>query len=334
MKLLFITHKVHELDDEYAFTSQWAEEFQRQGFSVTIMCLEKGGYQGPCEVISLGKEKGNNHFVSVLTCIKYIITHKHDRVFVHMNPKWTVVGSWYWWATKTPVYLWYTHYTMHLPLRISHWLCKRLFCATKESMPQYENDPKKVVTGHGVDTTFWNMELPARDQRKAKTQLLSVHRISRSKHIDLTIRALALLPDEYTLTQYGPVYENDYHEELNALIKELKLEKRVFLNGPVPMPELKKIYPQYNVMVNMAGATIDKTMVEGMCAGAHPVVSRDNAIAIGLTSAPVSDTPEALAEYIKNLEPEPIENIVAIAKNKHSLQTLIENMSAYIKKGE
>ena len=43
MKLLFITHKVHELDDDLAFATLWAEEFNRQGFRLRLYQLHPSG---------------------------------------------------------------------------------------------------------------------------------------------------------------------------------------------------------------------------------------------------------------------------------------------------
>ncbi len=332
-KLLFITHKIHELDDDFAFTTLWAQEFQRQGFDVIVLCLEKGVHTSPLFVLSLGKEEGLSHMRSLMRFYKYLFTIPHDRVFVHMNPKWIVAGSWFWFIFQTPTYLWYTHYTIHFPLRIAHFLCKRLFAATKESMPQYDNDPKKIVTGHGIDMRFWEMNTPARSEREPQHHLLSVHRICRSKRIHLTIEALALLPEQYTLTHYGPVFEKDYQQELNELVLKLQLSHRVTFMGSVPMPELRNIYPRFNVMINMAYATIDKTMVEGMCAGVHPIVSSNNATAIGLTTSPYDDTPKSIAEYIQKLELVSIETLQTIARHKHSLTSLITNMSNYIRVG-
>lgn len=333
MKLLFITHKIHELDDDFAFTSLWVQEFQRQGFEVDVICLEKGIHNNDFKVYSLGKENGASPWKSLFTFWKLITSLKYDRVFVHMNPKWVLAGAWYWALKGTPVYLWYTHYTTHLPLKTSHWLCKRLFCATKDSMPQYEGDPKKIVTGHGIDLSFWNMEVPARDLRKPKTDLLSVHRICRSKRPHLSVLALKFLPEEYNLCIYGRELEGDYAREFKELMKSLGLENRVKLAGPVPMPELRKIYPQYQIMLNMAMDTIDKTMVEGMMAGLEIVATPHNAAAIGLPHAPIAETPEAIAEYIKNLNLSPVEELQKIAQEGHSLSALVRKMGRYIQAG-
>ena len=333
MKLLFITTKIHERDDDFAFASLWVKEFIRQGFDISVICHEKEVYTDNFPVYSLGREKGFSKFKSMLIFLKLILSLDYDRVFVHMNPKWIVPGALFWRIKNTPVYLWYTHYTMHFPLRVSHWLCKRLFCATKNSMPQYEGDPKKIVTGHGIDMRFWDFDATPQNERRAKTELLSIHRVCRSKRLDLVIKALKFLPDEYTLTVYGRELEDNYAKEIKDLIKELNLVDRVKLMGSVPMPELLKIYPQYQIMVNMALETIDKTMIEAMLAGLQVVTTSNNARAIGLPDFPKEETPEAIAEYIKNINFLSIEESRKIVKENHSLESLVKKMGEYIKAG-
>lgn len=334
MKLLFITHKIHELDDDFAFASLWVQEFMRQGIEVQVICLEQGVHTAPFIVHSLGKERGKSNLSVALRFFRLITTLRYDRVFVHMNPKWVMAGAWYWWYRKIPIYLWYTHYTMHLPLRVSHFFCRRLFAATKESMPHYEGDPKKIVTGHGVDTRFWDMEIITREARKPRHELLAVHRICRSKRLHLAITALTHLPDEYTLTVYGRVLEQDYYGELMSLIAQNNLRNRVTFKGSVPMPALRAIYPQFQIMVNMAPETIDKTIVEGMLAGVQPITTRGNAEAIGLPHAPSDDSPQSIATYIINLELLPIHELQTIAATRHSLESLIFKMLSYISYGD
>lgn len=333
MKLLFITHKIHERDDDFAFAILWIKEFIRQGFDAEVICLEKRDFSGGFPVYSLGKEKGASAWQSLLEFWKLIATLKYDRVFVHMNPKWVAAGAFYWRIKKIPVYLWYTHYTMHLPLRVSHFLCKRLFCATPESMPQYEGDAKKIVTGHGVDLNFWDGKILPREERRPKHDLLSVHRICRSKRLHLAVGALKFLPQEYNLTIYGRVLEQDYFDEVKNFIAESGLIGRVHFMGSVPMPELRGIYSLYQIMVNMAPETIDKTIIEGMLAGVEPVTTAGNAKAIGIPAAPFADTPEEVARYILNMNFLDTGELRQIAKDGHSLAALIKKMNQYIKPG-
>lgn len=337
MRLLFITPKINERDDDFSFCALWAQAFVRAGFEVSVICLEAGIHSLTMPVYSLGREKGWSRWRSFLYFQWLIMRIPHDRVFVHMNPRWLAAGAWYWWLKKIPTYLWYTHYTRTLALKISDKIVKRMFAATAASLPQYNNDPRKVVLSHGIDLSFWDMSLPGLEARKPKTELLAVHRISRSKRIDIVLRALKLLPAEYTLTHYGraldPTRDPDYEKEIRLLAAEPELAGRVKFMGSLPMPELKKIYPQYSVLVNMVPGTIDKSVLEAMYCGVTPVVIQAQAEAIGYPDAPTADTPEALAQYIKNLVPVNPEIPRAIVRERHSLDNVVAQMSKFILAG-
>jgi glycosyltransferase involved in cell wall biosynthesis len=206
-----------------------------------------------------------------------------------------------------------------------------MFAATKQSLPQYEGCQKKVVTGHGVDIDFWHRPNSCQDEK----QLLMVHRLSRSKRVEIGIKTLALLPREYTLTIYGRPIDREYFEELQNLVTELKLKDRVTFAGPLPMPELRAIYPQYRIMINMASETIDKTMLEAMCNGVFPVTTPDNSQAIGLLDAPAKDATEEVASFVLKAEIERYtdEQLLAIVRDRHSLTQLVAKMAEYIKIG-
>jgi glycosyltransferase involved in cell wall biosynthesis len=224
---------------------------------------------------------------------------------------------------------------MHIHLWLSHLFCKRLFAATAQSMPMYAADSKRVITGHGVQVDFWDAEGNASVQKRAATELVSVHRLCRSKRLDIVINALALLPSPYTLTVYGRDVEKDYVLELHELIALKKLENRVTFKGPVPMAALRQIYPQYGSMVNMAFETIDKTMLEGMVCGVYPVTTKRNAEAIGLPYAPLDDTPQAVANFIAHMHEHtlPPAELKRIVVEHHSLSALVKKMTEYVRKG-
>ena len=58
MKLLFISQKIDEKDDDLAFTAQWIDAFIADGYEVTTLCLQKGEFDDRFPVYSLGKESG------------------------------------------------------------------------------------------------------------------------------------------------------------------------------------------------------------------------------------------------------------------------------------
>ncbi|MBI4268466.1 glycosyltransferase family 4 protein, partial [Candidatus Uhrbacteria bacterium] len=321
--LIFITQKIHQDDDDLAFIILWIKEFIRQGIGVQVICLEKGEFDGSFPVHSLSKENGYGTLRRACRFLKLIFTLEYDRVFVHMNPEYFTLGGWYWWLKRVPMYLWYTHYTMHAHMRLAGWLCKRLFAATRQSLPQYEGSPKKVITGHGIDVDFWRSTPSENNQSPQK--LLTVHRLCRSKRLEFGIMALKYLPEEYSLTVYGRDVEKDYVQELLELVTAERLEHRVTFKGPLPMHQLKEVYAQHRVMVNMASETIDKTMLEGMLFGVYPITTKTNSEAIGLPASIGRDDPKEIAKFILSEKWKPYDSVYLanIVKDRHSLSSLV-----------
>lgn len=333
--LLFITQKIHQNDDDLAFVILWIKEFIKQGVEVRVICLERGVFDNSFPVYSLGKEEGRGKLARVIRFWRLIFTLKYNRVFVHMNPEYFTLGGWYWFLTRKPMYLWYTHYTMHIHMRLAGWFCKRMFAATKQSLPQYEGSQKKIITGHGIDLNFWLDGSGAQSNENSAKKLLTIHRLCRSKRLELGIKALKYLPEEYRLDVYGRDVEKDYVAEIYELVKKEKLGHRVTFKGPLPMPEVKNLYKKYRVMVNMASETIDKTMLEGMLVGVYPVTTKGNSQAIGLPISIDSDDPKEIAEFIlsgqwRNYDVKYLQNIV---RERHSLSALINKMNKYIVNG-
>ncbi len=336
MKLLFITQKIHGQD---AFGALWAEEFVRRGYEVHVVCLEARVQEGmqalgrtepfAFTVHSLGKENGAGKIRQILAFWKLIATLRYDRVFIHMAPVWGLLGAWLWIPARTPVYLWYTHYKMQAGLWMLGHYARRMFCATPQSLPQYDASPKKVVVGHGIDLRFW----PRRDNACTDpTRLLTVHRLSRSKRVEISLRALLLLPD-CTLDIYGIEAEPDYVAELKTLVSQLGLSARVTFHGTIPMKDLPALYARHRFILNMATETIDKTMLESMTCGCIPVVTPRNAAAIGLQMCPTSDTPEGVAAFIREaIAASPVtgEELYAIVQERHSLPSLVAKMDSFI----
>jgi len=336
--LLFITQKLHGQD---AFGVLWAKAFMKRGYRVTVLCLEyrpeelsKVLEQDPLpfEVYSMGKEHTSSKVRQIFTFIRLISTLKYDSVFIHMAPVWMTLGWWVWLIRNKPVYLWYTHYKMQLGVKLVMLFGKRAFCATPQSLPQYPGHPKKIVTGHGIDLSFW----PQRENKATDPMhLLGVFRLSRSKRVEICIRALSLLPG-YRFDIYGIRAELDYADELETLIKELHLEDRVKIHPSVPAKDLPALYVQHRLILNMASETIDKTMLEAMTCGCYPVTTAANAAAIGIPSAPSEDTPEAVAMFIKahaHKAPIDADEMYRVVEEGHSLDALIEKMDVYIAKG-
>jgi glycosyltransferase involved in cell wall biosynthesis len=339
MKLLFVTIKLHA---QHAFVALWARAFAARGYEVELVVLEDrrdlaAAVLGedsalPFTVHSLGKDRGYGKPRQALRFWEVITRVRPDRVFIHGVPVWGLLGSWHFVPMRVPTYLWYTHYTTGPSLRVTARYAKRLFCATDQSLPQYARSPKKVVTGHGIDLAYW----PKRPNTSERaTRLVCVHRLSRSKRVELLLRALTLLPDDYTLDIYGEVTDPSYVAELEALVEELDLRTRVAFQGSAPVRALPAIYARHPLILNMASETIDKTMLEAMTCGCYPVVTPRNAAAIGLPPGP-DDHPEAIAAFVArhaNRAPVSAHEMYRIVAERHSLDRLIERLDFYIRPG-
>jgi len=328
MRLLFITQKVHGQD---AFVHLWVQAFQRRGYEMQLLCLSAPPESVDIPLVSMGKEEGVGKCRQVWNFWRAIVRLRYDRVFIHMSPVWYALGFPWWVIKGIPAYLWYTHYEMQLGVRLFGWFGRRFFCATDQSLPQFQGSAKKVVTGHGIDLGYWG-KTPNRCM--SPHQLLMVHRLSRSKRVELVLCALTLLPQEYTLDIYGVSAEPDYVTELHALVAKLGLSSRITFHGTVPMERLREIYPQHRFAMNMASETIDKTMLEAMTAGCYPVTTRGNAEAIGLSAAPTEDTPEAIATFVQSFTPPSMEVLYSVVRDRHSLEAMVGRMDAYMRLGQ
>ncbi len=339
MKLLFITQKLHGQD---AFGILWIKAFQERGYEVDVICLEwredeakkaLGVDTIPFTVHSLGKENGSSKLMQIVRFTKLTWMLSYDRVFIHMAPVWGLLGAKAFILRRKPTYLWYTHYKMQMGLWLLGIYGKRLFCATEQSLPQYEHSPKKIVTGHGIDMEYWPMR---KNQSHSAHQLLAIHRLSRSKRLELVLHAMKILPSSYTLDVYGIYAEKDYADEMRSLTKQLELDRRVTFHGTVPSKDLADLYSHHRLIVNMASETIDKTMLEAMTCGCYPVTTKGNAAAIGIPDAPSKDSSDAIADFILAHEKHlPLDEnaMYKVVTEKHSLRSLIRKMDHYIHKG-
>jgi len=324
MTLLFVTQKLHEQDE---FVQLWIRAFINRGYTVKVLCLEDRVSPQEFEIYSMGKERGYGKFRQMFRFWKVITLQKYDRVFIHMAPVYGLLGSWYWIFLRKPTYLWYTHYNRSFSARVTCRYAKRVFCATSQSVPWLTGKEKKVVVGHGIDLKAF----PQRENiTKNPHELLGVYRLSRSKRVEICLRALKLLSEEYTMVIYGIDAEKEYVAELKALVEELQLQSRVTFKGTTPMDTLPEIYASHQLILNMASETIDKTMLEAMTCGCYPVTTKRNAKAIGISSAPEEDTPEAVSDFIQNYSGSDSHQLYSVVRERHSLEGLIEKMDRYI----
>ncbi|MCG2694872.1 glycosyltransferase family 4 protein [Candidatus Parcubacteria bacterium] len=316
--ILIVTQKVDINDDILGFFHGWILEFAKNYEKVTVICLEKGDYDLPVnvKVLSLGKEKLKTKnsklktyrsFLYIKNFFKYIWQERknYDKVFVHMNPEYVVLGGLFWKIWKKKIALWYTHKNVDLKLKIAEKLVNIIFTASKES---FRLESKKLrIVGHGIDIDKF---IPDRNYLKKDNffEIVTIGRISTTKNQFLMIEAINLLIEQdiknFIFNIVGaPITDVDkkYYEELKEYIEENKLENFVKFIGSVSHAEILPYYQKSDIFVNLSDTgSIDKVVLEAMSCGVYVLTSNDAFKSILPNEFLLEKNLEILASKIKN----------------------------------
>jgi len=279
MNLLIITQKVNKNDPILGFFHRWIIEFSKHVALLTVICLEEGEHDLPdnVRVLSLGKEKGVGKVGRLVRLYSYVWKYRNDYdvVFVHMNPIYVVLCWKLWFILQKKVFLWYTHKHVDTKLRFANVFVKKIFTASSESM-RLRTD-KKFVTGHGIDTDFFS---PVTNVIQKEMSILTVGRISKTKQVDILIRAIEQLPGRTLDIVGGTVTEEDsvYRKFCEELVKNLGVSDRVIWHGPMTHEETRYFYRRAGVFVNVSNTgSLDKVILEALACGVSVISSNDAA---------------------------------------------------------
>lgn len=284
MKLLILTQKVDINDDVLGFFHSWLKEFAKHCEKLTVICLYQGEYDLPenVEVYSLGKEKKNFQLLSRINYVfrfyKYIWQERnnYDKVFVHMNAVYAVLGGPLWRLWKKRIALWYTHRQVSLTLRLAEKLVHRVFSASKESFTL--DSAKLKVLGHGIDTEYF--QLPKEKKPNSKLEIVSVGRITRIKNLDILLAAGQILAAQKDflfrlrlIGQPNNPQDEEYLTELKKYVKDNKLEDYIEFLGPVPNRQILPYYQESDLAINLSPTGgMDKAVLEALACGL-PVIA-------------------------------------------------------------
>jgi glycosyltransferase involved in cell wall biosynthesis len=308
MNLLITTQKVDMNDADLGFFHSWLRDFAQHVEKLTVICLYKGEYDLPdnVKVHSLGKEVSREAQISqyqgakrlnILLRFKYIINFykyiwqerkNYDKVFVHMNSEYIVLGGVFWKLWRKKISLWYVHRAIPWQLRIAEKFVDNIFTASRESF-QLKSNKVKVV-GHGIDLDQLKIN-PEHSGEKLKIEskpkqflifnssflIVYVGRISRIKNQKLLIEAISLLKNKNVYVKLiGAPYDKDgekYQEELKELIKNKGLEENFEFVGLVPNKDIYKYYSEADLAVNLCPTGgMDKAVLEAMACGLPVIV--------------------------------------------------------------
>jgi len=319
MKLLILTQKVDKNDDVLGFFHDWLLEFAKKCEKLTVICLEKGEYDlhENTRVFSLGKEKKVSKFEYLKKFFKYIWNERknYEKVFVHMNPEYMVLGGLFWryWGKK--IFFWYNHKKGGLKARIAIWFAGTVFYTSHFAFSAKSH--KSKIMPAGINTRLF---VPKKSVSKREKTILSLGRISPVKNLDVLIRALKLLDKDkikFEARIYGDSLkrDNEYYAKLKE--KSISLEEggRLSFHKSVSNYKAPEIYNESRVFVNLTqSGSFDKTILEAMACGNIVLVS--NKSFKGVLSEQFlfkKNNPKDLAKKLKNILKLPISGL-----EKHS----------------
>lgn len=336
MKLLMYTQSLDKKDPLLGFFHRWVEEFSKHFEHIHVVCLREGEHTLPGNVTvhSLGKESGESKVKYIARFYRHLrtLSGTYDRVFVHMNPHYILLGGLYWKLSGIPIFFWRNHAKMNWMTRIAAPLSRHVFYTSPFACTaRYAHAVKMPV---GIDHEhFAPGERAGHDGPR---RILFLGRISPVKRVELFVGAARFLPEGYEFHIYGsaPKLDATYAE---GLMRDIPAH--VFFHPSVPNDETPAIYRAHDIYVNLTPkGSMDKTVLEAVACGVPVIVTnasfRDTLDVSALVENP---TPEVIAERIREiamLEPaEERARTESARRNvieKHSLQKLGIMLSQYI----
>lgn len=279
-RLLICTQKIDKHDPVLGFFHDWVAAFASRYESVIVICLEKGVYSLPDNVIvcSLGKETKQSRLCYIRKFILYAFNYRtqYDTVFVHMNEEYILLFGILWRLLGKRIALWRNHISGTWKTSLAVWLSHVVFYTSQSSFTA--RFKKGKIMPVGINEAAFTETVKTRD----KSSILYVGRISPVKNIECLIEAFAILVKSgfaIKLILYGPVLDTGYMKKLSGRIKQSGIENSVEFLGPVLPENLPQIYSRYGVCVNMTNSgSFDKTIFESAMCKTFPVVSNKNFI--------------------------------------------------------
>jgi glycosyltransferase involved in cell wall biosynthesis len=200
-------------------------------------------------------------------------------VVAHMCPIYAVLAAPLARPLGVPVVLWYTHWNATPTLRLAERLSNVILSVDRRTFPL---DSAKVrAIGHGIDLSEFSCSPNGTGHPDLRAVALG--RYSRAKGLETILRAVRLALDDgldVRLEVHGPALtaeERAHRTELERIVAELELERRVKLGHALLRSEVPEVLARADVLVNnmRAGAT-DKVVYEA-CASCVPAVASNPA---------------------------------------------------------
>ena len=283
MRLVFVTQQVDPGHPALAATVPMLRALAAQVAEVVVLADRALPEVLPanCRVRSFGArtQAGRGAKFESALAAELARRPKPAAVVAHMCPIYAVLAAPLARPLGVKVLLWYTHWSVSRTLRLAERVSNTVLSVDRRTFPI--DSPKVRAIGHGIDLA----EFVCADGRPAHDDLrtLVLGRYSPAKGLEIVLRGARLALDDgldLRLEAYGPALnpaERAHRAELERLVEELDLARRVKLGHAVLRSEVPELLTRADVLVNnmRAGAT-DKVVYEA-CAACTPAIASNPA---------------------------------------------------------
>ena len=306
MKLLIVAQTVDERDLVLGFFCRWIAELAPHFESIDVIALGKGTCTLPenVRVHSLGKERGPRSAFTYawrFLLLAWRLRTRYDRVFVHMNEEYPLLGGLMWKLLHKPLYFWRNHYAGSWKTSLACALSTTVFYTSQDSFTaRFKNAVRMPI---GVDLDRFSQHATS---KRNKNSLLFLARMSPSKRPDVLIQALGILnkkgvPFSATLCGSPSREDEDYYRDLHEQVSDLRLREHITFVAGVPHAETHTQYEQHEFFVNVSrSGMFDKTLFEAASSGCL-VVSANRDLAEVIPQLGFSGEADDLAKRLEAL---------------------------------
>lgn len=265
-KLIFVTQHVDPGHPALAATVPKIRALAERVDEVVVLAdrTVAGTLPENCRSLSFAARGRTRRGARFQTLLAREILPRPVAVVAHMCPIYAVLAAPLARPLRVPLLLWYTHWAHTRTLEAAERAASVVVSVDRRSFPIASD--KVVPIGHGIDLA----EFPCTERDGGGDfRLVALGRYSRAKGLETILRGVRLALDgalDVRLELHGPALnaaEREHRAELERLVGELGLEKRVRLGHAVLRAEVPEVLARARALVNnMQAGAPDKVVYE------------------------------------------------------------------------
>jgi glycosyltransferase involved in cell wall biosynthesis len=319
LRLVFVTQQVDPGHPALAATVPMIRALAERVDEVTVLAdrTVPGALPANCRTRSFAARTRTGRGLRFERALARELVRRPAAVVAHMCPIYAVLAAPLARPVGTKVLLWFTHWKRSRTLEAAERLSSAVISVDRRSFPL---ESRKVVPiGHGIDLSeFACADGGAHPDFRA----VSLGRYSTAKGLETVLRGVRHALDaglDVRLEVYGPSLNADeraHRTELEALARELGLEKRVRLAHAVLRTEVPEVLARADVLINNMRAGAPDKIVYEAAASCLPVLA-SNPVFDDLLGEELRfdrDSPEQLAARLQELAARPLEERRALGR--------------------